>query len=215
LNPRPAFRRVRDFQSRSFGRSDTSPRRRQRSGISGADRSHRRPDLSQPFVSKRPLARERGQPLRDGAPGSSPRRGSARSLTRNQPRRSRLADAEQAKALQVQIPHLSVALLFARTWPWGFAQLSVHPVDNPLRTLAEPRRGAASPNLSWSPGACPVAALFGRASTLSAEDRRLTRRWPVPQLARSAPVTAICGDRGVELLLPAPVPRTERLGECA
>jgi hypothetical protein len=25
LNPRHAFRRVRDFQSRSFGRSDTSP----------------------------------------------------------------------------------------------------------------------------------------------------------------------------------------------
>ena len=33
LNPRPAFRRVRDFQSRSFGRSDTSPRPDQTSAL--------------------------------------------------------------------------------------------------------------------------------------------------------------------------------------
>src|SRR6188508_702175 len=41
LNPRPAFRRVRDFQSRSFGRSDTSPRLFQITASPSASRAAR------------------------------------------------------------------------------------------------------------------------------------------------------------------------------
>jgi hypothetical protein len=157
----------------------------------------------------------RGQPARDGARASSPRRRSVRSLTRTRPRRSCRADAERAETGEVQIPHPSGA---ERSFPHAALGFPPRGRWRLWRTL-----GA----LLWQLGQphslpFPVSGSFvlWRRSplapeTLFGEGKCLTWLRPATHLARLPRVTAICGDRGVPLLLPAPIRHNERLGERA